>query len=122
MCALQLCVKIEKSGLEKDREYFVQQSFARPDGTRVLPDVVLHLPDNKKMIIDSKRIYLKYNKIPSYKELYGKSKFDSPRDLELELITTDRILGTLEGNYKGIKIECSFDIIDGLVGWMWMYA
>ena len=45
---------LEKSGLEKDREYFVQQSFARPDGTRVLPDVVLHLPDNKKMIIDSK--------------------------------------------------------------------
>ena len=45
---------LEKSGLEKDREYFVQQSFTRADGTRVLPDVVLHLPDNKKMIIDSK--------------------------------------------------------------------
>ncbi|WP_336129271.1 DNA recombination protein RmuC [Mesoflavibacter sp. CH_XMU1422-2] len=45
---------LEKSGLEKDREYFVQQSFTREDGTRVLPDVVLHLPDNKKMIIDSK--------------------------------------------------------------------
>lgn len=45
---------LEKSGLEKDREYYVQQSFNLPDGTRVLPDVVLHLPDNKKMIIDSK--------------------------------------------------------------------
>ena len=45
---------LEKSGLEKDREYYVQQSFSLPDGTRVLPDVVLHLPDNKKMIIDSK--------------------------------------------------------------------
>ena len=45
---------LEKSGLEKDREYFVQQSFNLPDGTRVLPDVVLHLPDNKRMIIDSK--------------------------------------------------------------------
>ncbi|GAA3584073.1 DNA recombination protein RmuC [Snuella lapsa] len=45
---------LEKSGLEKDREYFVQQSFAREDGSRVMPDVVLHLPDNKKMIIDSK--------------------------------------------------------------------
>ena len=32
------------------------------------------------------------------------SKFDSPRDLDLELITTDRILGALEGNYKGVKI------------------
>ncbi|WP_242119360.1 DNA recombination protein RmuC [Aestuariivivens sediminicola] len=45
---------LEKSGLEKDREYFVQQSFTRSDGSRVMPDVVLHLPDNKKMIIDSK--------------------------------------------------------------------
>ncbi|WP_055436572.1 DNA recombination protein RmuC [Lacinutrix algicola] len=45
---------LEKSGLEKDREYFVQQHFTREDGSRVLPDIVLHLPDNKKMIIDSK--------------------------------------------------------------------
>jgi len=45
---------LEKSGLEKDREYYVQQSFSLPDGSRVLPDVVLHLPDNKRMIIDSK--------------------------------------------------------------------
>ncbi len=45
---------LEKSGLEKDREYYVQQSFTNDDGARVLPDVVIHLPDNKKMIVDSK--------------------------------------------------------------------
>ncbi len=45
---------LEKSGLEKDREYFVQQSFTREDNSRVMPDVVLHLPDGKKMIIDAK--------------------------------------------------------------------
>ncbi|MHA7059765.1 DNA recombination protein RmuC [Aquimarina sp. M1] len=45
---------LEKSGLEKDREYFVQQSFTKADGQRVLPDVVIHLPDSKKMVIDSK--------------------------------------------------------------------
>lgn len=45
---------LEKSGLEKNREYFVQQSFNNEDGKRVLPDVVIHLPDNKKMIVDSK--------------------------------------------------------------------
>jgi DNA recombination protein RmuC len=45
---------LEKSGLEKGREYFVQQSFTNTDGKRILPDVVIHLPDNKKMIIDSK--------------------------------------------------------------------
>ena len=45
---------LEKSGLEKDREYFIQKSFVTEDGSRVLPDVVIHLPDNKKMIVDSK--------------------------------------------------------------------
>ncbi|TSE10861.1 MULTISPECIES: DNA recombination protein RmuC [Aquimarina] len=45
---------LEKSGLEKDREYFVQQSFTKENGERVLPDVVIYLPDNKKMVIDSK--------------------------------------------------------------------
>ncbi len=45
---------LEKSGLEKDREYTVQQSFTRADGTRVLPDVIINLPDGKKMIVDSK--------------------------------------------------------------------
>ena len=45
---------LEKSGLEKDREYVVQQNFAREDGSRSLPDVVINLPNNKKMVIDSK--------------------------------------------------------------------
>lgn len=45
---------LEKSGLRKDFEYFVQQSFTLENGSRVLPDVVLNLPDGKKMIIDSK--------------------------------------------------------------------
>jgi DNA recombination protein RmuC len=45
---------LEKSGLEKDREYFVQQSHTTEDGNRVFPDVIINLPDGKKMIIDSK--------------------------------------------------------------------
>lgn len=53
---------LEKSGLEKDREYFMQQSFQREDGTRVMPDVVLHLPDSKKMIIDSKVSLVDYER------------------------------------------------------------
>lgn len=45
---------LEKSGLQKDREYSVQQSFTTEDGKRVLPDVIINLPGEKKMIIDSK--------------------------------------------------------------------
>ncbi len=45
---------LEKSGLERDREFFVQQSFTNDLGQRLLPDVVLHLPEGKRMIIDSK--------------------------------------------------------------------
>ena len=45
---------LEKSGLEKDREYFVQQSHTNGEGNRVFPDVVINLPDGKKMIVDSK--------------------------------------------------------------------
>jgi DNA recombination protein RmuC len=45
---------LEKSGLEKGREYEVQQSFTNAEGNRVFPDVVINLPDGKKMIVDSK--------------------------------------------------------------------
>ena len=53
---------LEKSGLEKDREYFVQTSFTTSEGKRVLPDVVIHLPDNKRMIIDSKVSLVAYER------------------------------------------------------------
>ncbi|TYA92234.1 DNA recombination protein RmuC [Seonamhaeicola marinus] len=72
---------LEKSGLEKDREYFVQQSFTREDGTRVLPDVVLHLPDNKKMIIDSKVSLTDYERLVNadedQKDVYLKAHTNS---------------------------------------------
>ena len=45
---------LERSGLQKDSEYFVQQSFNTEEGKRVMPDVVIHLPGDKKMIVDSK--------------------------------------------------------------------
>lgn len=53
---------LEKSGLEKGREYFVQQSFVNDYGNRVQPDVIIHLPDQKKMIIDSKVSLTAYEK------------------------------------------------------------
>lgn len=53
---------LEKSGLEKGREYEVQKSHTNEDGNRVLPDVVINLPDGKKMVIDSKVSLNSYEK------------------------------------------------------------
>ena len=45
---------LEKSGLERDREYLVQQSFSDENGNKQLPDVVINLPDQKHIVVDSK--------------------------------------------------------------------
>lgn len=45
---------LEKSGLVKGREFDVQKSFNSESGKRFQPDVVLTLPGNKNVVIDSK--------------------------------------------------------------------
>ncbi|HDZ27868.1 MAG TPA: DNA recombination protein RmuC, partial [Candidatus Aminicenantes bacterium] len=61
---------LEKSGLEKDREYSVQQSFQREDGTRVLPDVIINLPDGKKMVVDSKVSLVAYERMVNAEDAF----------------------------------------------------
>jgi DNA recombination protein RmuC len=45
---------LEKSGLEKGREYEVQVSLKDEEGGRNQPDVIVQLPEGKHIIIDSK--------------------------------------------------------------------
>ncbi|MDV3309457.1 MAG: DNA recombination protein RmuC [Cyclobacteriaceae bacterium] len=45
---------LEKCGLERGREYTVQEAYVAANGRRQQPDVVVHLPDNRHIIIDSK--------------------------------------------------------------------
>ncbi|MDX1637376.1 MAG: DNA recombination protein RmuC [Balneolaceae bacterium] len=45
---------LEKSGLKKGREYEVQETYTTDEGRRLQPDVVVHLPDEKYLVIDSK--------------------------------------------------------------------
>jgi len=66
---------LEKSGLEKDREYMVQQSFTLEDGSRVLPDVIINLPDGKKMIVDSKVSLTDYERFVNAEDDDQQAKF-----------------------------------------------
>jgi len=75
---------LEKSGLRKDVEYFVQKNFDDPNnqGKRIIPDVVIHLSDNKKMIIDSKVSLTHYERFvneenPIEKERHIKAHLNS---------------------------------------------
>ncbi|MAT52136.1 MAG: DNA recombination protein RmuC [Porticoccaceae bacterium] len=45
---------LEESGLRKGREYETQVSLQGEDGRRRNPDVVLHLPDKRDIVIDAK--------------------------------------------------------------------
>ena len=45
---------LEASGLMRGREFDVQGVLAGEDGTRPRPDVIVHLPDGKDVVIDSK--------------------------------------------------------------------
>jgi len=45
---------LDRSGLEKDREYFIQKTEKDDEGNNQRPDVIIELPDNKRLIIDSK--------------------------------------------------------------------
>ncbi|SFF31448.1 DNA recombination protein RmuC [Thermoflexibacter ruber] len=45
---------LEKSGLEKEREYFLQKSHTTDNGKRLQPDVLISLPNQKYLIIDAK--------------------------------------------------------------------
>ncbi|MDA0678255.1 MAG: DNA recombination protein RmuC [Bacteroidetes bacterium] len=73
---------LEKSGLRKDMEYAVQQSFTTEDGKRLMPDVIINLPDDKKFIIDSKVSLVHYEQLVNTdsdeeKETYAKLHLNS---------------------------------------------
>jgi DNA recombination protein RmuC len=54
---------LDESGLREGHEYEIQKQLNNQEGTRYRPDVVVHLPNNKDIIIDSKVSLLAHEKV-----------------------------------------------------------
>jgi DNA recombination protein RmuC len=53
---------LEESGLTRGREYVAQGSFRNAEGRQLRPDVVVHLPEGKDIVIDSKVSLVAYER------------------------------------------------------------
>jgi len=56
---------LEKSGLTRDREFFVQSAYATQQGSRLQPDVVVAYPGDHYLVIDSKVSLVAYERFSS---------------------------------------------------------
>ena len=75
---------LERSGLVKDQEYRMQTSFQAADGSRLQPDVIIDLPDDKHLVIDSKVSLIAYERLVNCetedeRKLFSKAHVESIR-------------------------------------------
>ncbi len=63
---------LEKSGLEKNREYYVQPGFVSTNGRRLQPDVVISYPGKKNVVIDAKVSLVAYERYVSAEDQESK--------------------------------------------------
>lgn len=87
---------LERSGLMKDREYRIQLSLSSSEGTRMQPDVIIDLPDQKHIVIDSKVSLLAYERLIM-------AETDVQKEIELKqhlLSLKNHIQGLSAKNYQ----------------------
>ena len=84
---------LEESGLHNGREYETQGSFTSEEGKRLRPDVIVHLPEGKDIIIDSKVSLTAY-------ERYCSGDDDSQRQSDLK-----EHIASLKAHIKGLSVK-----------------
>lgn len=94
---------LEKSGLQKGREYEIQVSEVSPEGKRFQPDVIIRLPEDKNIIIDSKVSLVAYD------------RFVNAESDEDRLIQTKLHITSIRNHIKGLG-EKSYQNLYGIDG------
>lgn len=98
---------LEGSGLRKGEEYDVQESHTLPDGRRLQPDVVVHLPDDRHLVIDAKATLVAY-------EDYANAEDAKHRDAALKRhldAVRSHIKGLSDKNYQDLYGLKSLDFV-----------
>ena len=75
---------LESSGLIRDREYRIQASLNSAEGARFQPDVIIDLPDDKHLVVDSKVSLVAYERLVNCeteddRKLFAKAHIESIR-------------------------------------------
>lgn len=84
---------LEESGLHNGREYETQGTFTGEEGKRLRPDVIVHLPEGKDIVIDSKVSLTAY-------ERYCSSDDDAQRQAALK-----EHIASLKAHIKALSVK-----------------
>ncbi len=98
---------LERSGLQKDREYRVQPGYTTEDGRRLQPDVVLTYPGNKNVVVDAKVSLNAWERFVSADEDVLREK-----ELKAHLISVKKHIDELAAkNYQHLYCLNSLDFV-----------
>lgn len=92
---------LEQSGLQKGREYDTQVNFTGADGSRRMPDVIVHLPENKDIVIDSKVSLVDYE------------KFCNSEDADERKRYLQQHINSLRSHIKGLSVK-EYEKLEGV--------
>jgi len=98
---------LEESGLQKGREYEIQKSYTDEERRRNRPDAIVHLPDNKDVIIDSKVSIVAYQNYYKTEDKNEKEKYLKEHLMSIK----NHIKGLNLKNYDEIEEIKSLDYV-----------